>query len=315
MAAVSLAMGEGNRPAAGEVPAPLPVVHDCDNALGVPFSDVDDGLALLHLLGAGPGIELLAVTTCFGNAPRRLVDRATRRLLDRAGRPGFPLHAGADGPGTAPTAAARRLVELAAARPGRVAIAATGPLTNLAAAAALDPGFLARVGRIVCLGGTLGAARLGWRSINEVNFGADPAAAAAVLAAPCPVAVVPTTSCLEARFGAADLARLDGLGLPVRRAVARWLACCRVGRGLDHFVLWDALAVVLLTRPDLLLTRRATVRLGPGARLALAEGDGGAGRHEVVIGPRDAASFKRAFLDGVAAAAAAAPAAADGQAM
>ncbi len=190
-------------------------------------------------------------------------------------------------------------------------IAATGPLTNIAAAATLDPGFLARVGRIVCLGGTLGQARLGWRAINEVNFGADPAAAAAVLAAPCLVTVVPTTSCLEARFGAADLERLEGLGLPVRRAVARWLACCRLGRGLDHFVLWDALAVVLLTRPDLLAIRRGNVRLGPGARLALTEESVGVGRHEVVLGLRDAALFKRVFLDGIAAAGAAA----GGQAM
>ena len=28
-----------------------PVVYDCDNTLGVLFSDVDDGLALLYLLG------------------------------------------------------------------------------------------------------------------------------------------------------------------------------------------------------------------------------------------------------------------------
>lgn len=27
------------------------VVYDCDNTLGVLFSDVDDGLALLYLLG------------------------------------------------------------------------------------------------------------------------------------------------------------------------------------------------------------------------------------------------------------------------
>ena len=30
------------------------VVYDCDNTLGVLFSDVDDGLALLNLLGDPP---------------------------------------------------------------------------------------------------------------------------------------------------------------------------------------------------------------------------------------------------------------------
>ena len=59
---------------------PRPVIVDCDNALGVPGCDVDDGLALLFLL-AQPAFVLRGVSTCFGNAPLPLVLRATRRLL------------------------------------------------------------------------------------------------------------------------------------------------------------------------------------------------------------------------------------------
>ena len=39
------------------------VVYDCDNTLGVLFSDVDDGLALLTLLGEPETVDLLGITT------------------------------------------------------------------------------------------------------------------------------------------------------------------------------------------------------------------------------------------------------------
>lgn len=38
------------------------VVYDCDNTLGVLFSDVDDGLALLYLLGEPETVDLLGIT-------------------------------------------------------------------------------------------------------------------------------------------------------------------------------------------------------------------------------------------------------------
>lgn len=272
----------------------VPVVFDCDNAIGLPACDVDDALALLYLL-ARPEIDLLAVTTCFGNASLPRVTRATRRLLAYVGRSDLPLFPGAAASGTVTlTAGARHLVELTKRRPGQVTLVATGPLTNLAAALALDPGFLGRLRRVLCLGGTLHSARLGWRAINEVNFGADSAAAAAVLAAAdCPVIVFPTTSCLDARIDRTDLDRLAHLGPVFRRVLARWLLCCRLGRGLNHFVAWDVLPAVWLTHPELFVTRRATVSLGPGARLMAAKGD----RHELVLGLRDPAAFKRVFLD------------------
>ena len=137
-----------------------PVTLDCDNAMGLPARDVDDGLALLFLL-AQPEVALRGVTICFGNASLPAVLRATRQLLDLAEVAGLHLQAGAAGPGTTPGAAARFLAEATAREPGRITILATGPLSNLAAAAALDLGFLDRCGRIICLGGTLGRPWLG----------------------------------------------------------------------------------------------------------------------------------------------------------
>lgn len=43
------------------------IVFDCDNTFGMKGRDVDDGLALLYLLGH-PCADLLGVTTTYGNS-------------------------------------------------------------------------------------------------------------------------------------------------------------------------------------------------------------------------------------------------------
>ena len=58
----------------------VPLILDCDNTMGVPGRDVDDGLALLYLLGS-PQVELLAVTCSFGNSTQEVVYRNTLDLL------------------------------------------------------------------------------------------------------------------------------------------------------------------------------------------------------------------------------------------
>lgn len=267
------------------------IIHDCDNALGLFGSDVDDGLALLYLL-ARQDLSLAALTTCFGNASLPRVTNITAKLLAYMGRADLPLFAGARRAEDRSTDAARFLVEAAAEHPGRITLVATGPLTNLAAAAAHDSRFFSRLDRVICLGGNLFPARLGWRPVNELNFGADEQAARRVLRADCPVVVVPATSCLPVTFGRADLPRLAGLGAVFRRILARWLHCCRIARGLDHFVLWDILPVMFLTNPELFLSQPAGLELGPDARLRSGAGD----RHRLVTGVRDAAAVKEAWF-------------------
>ena len=53
---------------------------DCDNTMGLPFHEVDDGLALLYLLGI-PEVELIGVTTTFGNGSGKQVYRQTCKLV------------------------------------------------------------------------------------------------------------------------------------------------------------------------------------------------------------------------------------------
>lgn len=72
----------------------IPVVFDCDNTFGVPGCDVDDGLALLYLLGC-PDVNLLGITCTYGNNKLDTVYHNTLRLLSEWGREDIPVLKGA----------------------------------------------------------------------------------------------------------------------------------------------------------------------------------------------------------------------------
>jgi len=117
-----------------------PVILDCDNTMGLPRREIDDGLTIRYLLGR-PDIELLGVTTTFGNGSIDQVYPQTVNLLRDWGHGDIPVFKGAGARGQGPTDAARYLAETAAHSPGEVTLLATGPLGNLRASAELDPGF------------------------------------------------------------------------------------------------------------------------------------------------------------------------------
>ena len=57
------------------------ILYDCDNTMGLPNKDVDDGLTLMYLIG-NSNIDLLGVTTTFGNSHIEDVFGATTKLFD-----------------------------------------------------------------------------------------------------------------------------------------------------------------------------------------------------------------------------------------
>ena len=73
----------------------IPLIFDCDNTMGVPGCDVDDGLTLLYLLGL-PEVELLGITCSCGNSTQETVYRNTLRMMQDWGREDIPVLRGAD---------------------------------------------------------------------------------------------------------------------------------------------------------------------------------------------------------------------------
>ena len=81
------------------------IILDFDNTMGVRGCDVDDGLALLYLLGNPERCRVLAACTTYGNAGIDVVDANTRALFEKLGL-NIPVYRGAAGPGDTDTEAA-----------------------------------------------------------------------------------------------------------------------------------------------------------------------------------------------------------------
>jgi purine nucleosidase len=168
------------------------LIYDCDITMGLPGRDVDDGLALLYLLGS-PVIRLLGITSTFGNSSIEEVHPCLLSVLEDAGRGDIPAYRGVsrevlrhaslppgDPGGRNPRAdsdAARFLAETVRANPGTVSILATGSPTNLLGAYRLHPGFFQDVKQLVFMGGIIEPLMINGREMGELNFASDPEAA------------------------------------------------------------------------------------------------------------------------------------------
>lgn len=241
---------------------PHKIIYDCDNTLGLFGKDVDDGLTLAYL-SAQPDIELLGITTTFGNGTLDEVRAQTDWLVADLGLEAIPLHHGEAERGQAPTGAAQFLVETVAAHPGEITILATGPLGNLRAAQSLDSGFYRKARAVVCMGGYLQPLRLGWRDLPELNLSADPEATVGLLAAAArgeiEMVLMSAQVCLQAAFGPREMWRARRWRRPYRRAVGLWLSAFGLHCGIRCFYLWDLLPAVYLTEPKLFDVRRTRI--------------------------------------------------------
>jgi purine nucleosidase len=234
------------------------VVFDCDNSMGLFTKEVDDGLALYYLLGRDD-IDLLGVTTTFGNVPVEQAFSQTTKMLSEIGREDIPVFQGAGQRHQSPTDAARYLADAAAAHAGELILLATGPLGNLRGASELDPGFFGNLKAIVCMGGYLRPVRLGRRDVKELNLSADPEASFLVLNAPCPVTLMSAQICLQAPFNWRDFRRLDFWSRATRKPVREWLILHGIFCGIGNFYLWDLLPAVYISRPDLFFDSRVSL--------------------------------------------------------
>ncbi|XP_031494556.1 probable uridine nucleosidase 2 isoform X2 [Nymphaea colorata] len=162
---------------------------------------IDDAMAIFLALQS-PELQVIGLTTIFGNVYTTLATRNALHLLEVAQRQDIPvaegshvtitrgtkLHIanfvhGADGLGNMnfPTPTGKAIEQTAAAflvsnanlYPGQVTVVALGPLTNIALAMQLDPEFPRKVRQIILLGGAF-----------SVNGNVNPAAEANVFGDP-----------------------------------------------------------------------------------------------------------------------------------
>ncbi len=156
--------------------APHRVIYDTDPG-------VDDAMALYYAL-AHPDIDLLGVTTTFGNVTVAQAACNALYLLAIAGRDQIPVTQGVAAPlvkaGEAPPdhihgadglgnlaqrvaahnqldarSSAQFIVDMARQYPGEITVVAVGPLGNLALALALEPALPRLLRKVVVMGGAV----------------------------------------------------------------------------------------------------------------------------------------------------------------
>jgi inosine-uridine nucleoside N-ribohydrolase len=258
---------------------PTPVILDCDPGH-------DDAIALLLAL-ASPEIDLLGVTTTYGNQTLEKTTANALRVLELVERTDIPVASGADAPlgrelvvaahvhgesgldgpalpeakGTpTSTDAVAFIAELVRSADRPVTLVPTGPLTNIARY--LDERGTDGIARIVLMGGAI--AEGNFTPAAEFNVWCDPEAADRVFSSGLDVTMIGLDVTHRAVLGREVEERLRAVG-----RVGSFVAELNVffsryhekTYGWNGAPIHDAVAVAHVIRPGLVETRYRNVEI------------------------------------------------------
>jgi inosine-uridine nucleoside N-ribohydrolase len=266
----------------------IPLILDVDTG-------TDDAVAVM-LAALHPDLRLVGCTTVNGNVSVDHCTDNTLRVLDHVGRSDISVHEGLARPlvrldfvrpraerdlagkihgktlpvpattrRKADTGAVEFLIETYRAATEAITLVAVAPLSNVAAALALDPGFAGRVPELVIMGGAHALGNV--TPSAEFNIWADPEAAAMVFYAGfARITLVPLDATHRALISRDHCAQLAALGTPAGRAAADFIGQRIVAHDeLQRMAVpgttpvHDALAVGALVAPVLRDVRRLHV--------------------------------------------------------
>lgn len=250
----------------------------------------DDAVAIM-LAALHPELELVAVTTVNGNVPVENCTDNSLRTLDLIGRGDIPVYEGLHHPiarqdfpvpraikkdvnvhmaelpipaatsvkqtGSAPEYLARAFREAN----GNTILVAVGPLSNLAAAIAIDPDFAANVPELVIMGGAVDKSNI--TPAAEFNIWADPEAAQMVMDAGFKrIVLVPLDATHRALVSREQTQAMRDLDTPAGKAAADIIEFRINGyqtnqpTGIpDTAPVHDALCIAYLVQPEVITTR------------------------------------------------------------
>ncbi len=247
----------------------LPVILDMDFG-------IDDSMAALYLARSGRA-EIVAVGSVHGNTSSAQAARNARQVLAELGLGSVPVALGRAAPLNQPASyasevhgddgigdmasvseppgmlvdesAAEQIVRLARDRPGELTLLATGPLTNVAVALAIEPALGSLLRSVVIMGGAIGVPG-NMEAHAEANIRHDPEAADQVFAALENVTLVPLDFTMLCRITQGEIDRIwsaphTAAADLVRGMLPRYLEFNRRDLGVVGFPLHDPAAAVL----------------------------------------------------------------------
>jgi inosine-uridine nucleoside N-ribohydrolase len=253
---------------------------------------VDDAMALLFL-HKHPEIDLIGVTTVFGNAPIEITTRNALYLGETWGIPApvargagmtFDPHRkeahwpvaihGANGIGDVvipdriertadPRPAHQFIIDMVRANPGEVTLVAVGRMTNLALALQADWDIAALVKQVIVMGGSFDV-NGNASPAAEANIHGDPEAADLVFTAPWRVTVIGLDVTMQTVMTSgylADMVSAGGSDVKLLSDISQFYIEFYKTRVADGMVIHDSCACVYLVRPDLFQTRSGAIRV------------------------------------------------------
>jgi inosine-uridine nucleoside N-ribohydrolase len=306
----------------------LPLIVDTDVG-------PDDLMALAYLLNQ-PRVEIRAITTCNGLAHTGPGARVIAQMLKYVRRTRIPVARGRSAPlqgerafpemwrelcdnawgldlPPAPTPradAARRIVETLRAARHPVTILELGPHTNLVDALNRDPRIVAKIARIVMMGGAVHvpgsvaqvtAGRMG-NSYAEWNIWVDPVAADIIFHSGVPLVVVPLDATNHAGYSRAfhdKIARVAeksrGLNL-----IAQLLHRLEEIGGAENYYFWDPLTAVALLHPRVCEWEETRLEIETRDEREVGRTRPVAGKPNARVAvSADTAQFERLFFEGL----------------
>ena len=250
---------------------------------------VADAIAILFALKS-PEVDVVGLTTVFGNVDTDLATENALRLVEFAGRLDIPVARGADLPLVVPLdyvadfvhgadglgntnqpppqgaalnkPAAQFTVDMIMNNPGQITLVPVGPLTNIALALALEPRIAQTAAGVVVMGG---AATVNG-NVNpaaEANIVHDPHAADVVFTAGWPVTMVGLDVTMKTIMTEAYLAGLKGSKTgDFIYAISRFYQDYHYqAHGMHAIHTHDPSAVAYVMDPTLFTTQPAPVRV------------------------------------------------------
>ena len=255
---------------------------------------IDDAMAIFFAL-ASPELDVVGLTTVFGNAHTDVCTTNALRLLDIAGRPDIPVAQGAsrplamnyrgpvafvhgdDGQGNVhlppstrealPVHAAQFIIDTVMADPDEITVVLLGPFTNMALAMLMKPDLTSFVKEIVVMGGaafTSGNAS----PASEANILNDPEAADIVFGADCPITMAGLDVTHRITMTNDDMAVFGRTAGPraahLAAIVPYYSAFYRERNHVDGIYVHDSTTISYLLAPHLFTWKELPIRVDTG---------------------------------------------------
>jgi inosine-uridine nucleoside N-ribohydrolase len=255
---------------------------------------IDDAMAIFYALES-PELDVIGLTSVFGNAHTSVCTANALKLLEIADRSDIPVAKGAEAPlampyrgpvpfvhgsdgqgnvflpppkaSPVPIDAAQYIIQSVMNSPGEITLVALGPLTNIATAMRIEPTLTTHLAEIVLMGGNAfvdGNAS----PAAEANILNDPEAADIVFGADCSIVMAGLDVTEKTLMTSADIARLASIDNPRAQHLAAILpfyeGFYRRRLGIDGIFVHDSTTISYLLAPELYTWVEYPIRVDSG---------------------------------------------------